>query len=328
MPAQAKIDKASRRKKIKREKKRELTPGIILGRFLLITILALMLGAVYKLFSSWQGRLWIPNTRFTVVVAKDNPTIYSYNPRSGELLVIPVPENTEVEASGGYGSFLAGNLWELGARKKAGGGILSASLMKSLGFPIDAWVGPDGEDLFQNKSLFWPALALKAAFLGQLETNLTFFDRFQILLAVGGTPGVGRRAIDLEGIGIIKKTFLADGVEGFTVLPERAKVVFEAFRDETVLEEGHTLIVVNTSGKRGLAGGVVQVVTALGVRVVGTAQRDEKVDGCVVKKRPNIKESVSTKRIAGIFGCNQEVGDFSGASDIELLLGDPFAGRF
>lgn len=328
MPAQAKIDKGSRRKKARREKKRRLTPSVLLGRFLTIALLALALGGFYKLFSSWQTRLWIPNTRFTVVVARDNPTIYSYNPKNGELLVIPIPKNTEVEASGGYGNFLVGSLWELGVREGTGEETLSVSLTKALGLPIDAWIGPEGEGLFQGQPLAWPVLALKALVSGQLKTNLTFFDRFQILLAAGGTSQVNRRIIDLEGTSIIKRTFLADGVEGFTVLPERAKVVFEAFRDEVVLGEGHTLIVVNTTEKRGLAADVVRVAITLGVRVVGTSQREEKVAGCVVKRRPNIKGSVSARKLAGIFGCRHEVGDFLGASDMELVLGEEFAKRF
>lgn len=321
MPAQAKIDRGSRRKKAKRERKRSSTPFVILGRFLVIALFALALGGLYKLFSSWQNRLWIPGARFTVIVAADNPTIYSYNPKNNELLVITVPKNTEVEAAGGYGNFFAGSLWELGVRKGVGGEILSASLTRALGFPIDAWVDWRGERLLLSKS---PNIEV----LGPIMTNLTFFDRFNLLLAAGGTSQVNRRMIDLEGIGIIKKTVLADGVGGFTVLPERAKVVFEAFRDETVLGEGRTLVVVNTTGERGLAADVVRVAATLGLRVVGTSQREDKVRGCIVKKRPNVKDSVSARRLAGIFACRQEVGNFSGASDMELILGEEFARRF
>lgn len=325
MPAQAKIDRLNAHRLSKKSnRQRKLTAGILLKRFLLFAFLLFALGLSWKIYSAWKNRIWDTDTRLTVAVAQENPTLYSYSPSSQELTIIVIPANTQVDAAGGYGSWLAGSLWDLGIQEKRRE-LLSFSLEKNLGVPVDGFIGLEGGFFFQTTP--WP-VKFFAALAGNFATNLTFFDRLALVFGPGSVPTPNRRIINLEGQGVITKAVLSDGQEGFIVVPERAKVIFEALRDDKILSEGKTLIITNATDKKGLAGDVVRVASTLGVRVIGAQTAGQKVEDCLVKTRLASKDSVSVKRLAKIFGCSQEIGEFEGHADIEIVLGEGFAKRF
>lgn len=312
-------------KGLRPKRRKSLTASILLQRFLLFAFLLFATGLFGKVYSAWKNRIWDTNTRFTVVVAQKDPTLYSYNPSFSELTVVSIPGNTQLDAAGGYGSWLAGSLWSLGVQEKRRD-LLSSSLEKNLGVPIDGFLGPGGEEFFKNT--VWPVNFFRV-FWGDVTSNLTFFDRVRLVFGSARTSTTSRRTLDLEGQGVITKTVLADGQEGFIVLPERSRVVFEAFRDEGVLNEGKTLIVVNGTDKKGLASDVVRIASTLGARVVGTQTRiEQKIENCLIKTRPEDKNSLSVKRLTRVFDCEQEIEEIGGQADIEIILGEGFAKRF
>lgn len=312
--------KGSRSKRGKR-----LTATGVLKHFLLFAFLLFALGLSWKVYSAWKNRVWDTPTRFTVVVAEENPTLYSYDPSFSELTIISVPANTQLDAAWGYGSWLAGSLWSLGVQEKRWD-LLSLSLAKNLGVPIDGFVGPGGEKFFQNS--IWPLKIFKAL-MGDVATSLTFFDRIKLLFGPANTPKANRRVISLEEQGVITKTVLADGQKGFVVLPERSRIFFEGLRDERILDEGKTLIVTNSTDKKGLASDVVKITSTLGLRAIGAQTKiNEKIEDCLIKTRPRDKNSLSVKRLVKVFNCNVEVEEFEGPADIEILLGEGFTKRF
>lgn len=302
----------------------------ILRRFLLFTFLALFTGVLWKVYLSWQNQVFVPGTRLTVVVAQENPTLYSYNPSSRELTIIVIPKNTQVEAAGGYGSWPIGSLWNLGKQEGQKGELLRVSVMKAFGVPVDGWVGPDGEDLFKDEPLAFPTKIFKAISTGGLKTDLTFFDRLN-LLSIGAVSFSRRSSLDLETKGVLEKKLLPDGVEGFIIIPERGKIVFEELRDLTLLNEKKTAFVFNATGKAGLAGQAVQVVQTLGIRVIGAGKGEEgKIEDCQIRVKEKDTGSISARKLSQVFGCKLTTGGFteSASSDIEILLGSGFAKRF
>lgn len=329
MPAQAKIDRlAGGRGKKTAGRRRKTKPFFLLRRFLLLAGAALLVGIFWKSFSSWQDRLWIPGARFTVLVAEEDPTLYSYNPKSKELFIISFPANTEVEAARGLGTYLLGKLWALGEQENLSGELLASSVSRVFGLPIDGWMGPGGKSFFEPAGLSWPAVFLKAVFSGLGETNLTFFDRLNTLLEVAPVSRVYRKEISLEDKKVIVKSRLSDGVAGFKVVPEQARVVFEVLQDEAVFEEGKTVEIVNATDKTGLGTSVAGVLSTLGARVVGTQTRREDVDDCVVRFKKSAAGSLTARKIVGILKCGREEKDSGAFADIEVLLGEKFAKRF
>lgn len=326
MPAQKSVKhKLTRRKSASRRR----NPGYFVRWILLLGISVLLLWGSWRLFNSFRNRVWKEGTRITFAVAARDPVLYSYSPQSRELLVFRIPGSTQMEVAGGYGTFPAGNLLELGRGKGKEGDLLRLSIQRSLGIPVDAWLGEGGEKFFSPRPLSKIA-AFKEVLSGSLlPTNLTFFDKAALILNVSGVGTADRRSLDLEVTKVLKREKFSDGVEGFVVVPEQGKLLFEALRDELIVREGKTLVVVNTTTERGLASRVANIGGVLGMRVVGIQTEGEEGDApCIVKGKREHLRSVSAHRLSQIFQCKTEEGDTRAATSLEIILGRDFVNTF
>ena len=114
-----------------------------------------LISGLQALILGWREKVWISNSRLTVVVAQEDPIIYSFDPIQEKLTIFAIPHDTQVETSSSYGNLLVGNLWKLGEQEKMDGELLRLSLQKTLGIPIDAWVEERGSGFFDQNSLGW-----------------------------------------------------------------------------------------------------------------------------------------------------------------------------
>lgn len=292
-------------------------------------LLLLFLGfSVFKLFGAWHNRLWLGETRITIIVASENPTLYSYNPENATIAEIKIPQNTEVESVSGYGNWLVGSLWNLGKQEKKSGFLLSRSVQKSLGVPVDAWIGPGGEVLFTDHKLGFLAAVFQVARARSIESNLTFFDRVNIILAASRVGRLSRISTDLVKRGVISKTVLPDGMSGYVITPEKTTSGLD-LRDDKVFMEAKTLKVTNSTKTSGLAAQVSRVASVLGLRVISTDTTTQKVLGvCVVAGKESDLKSVAAQRLVQIYGCSQEVGNPSGPTNLEIIIGAKFANEY
>lgn len=298
-------------------------------KVLLLGLLFGLLAFIFKSYQAWKHRLWINGARITVVVASSDPTIYSYNPENATIASVVIPKNTQVSASGNYGTWLAGSLWGLGVQEKKGGQLLSRSVQKTLGVPVDAWTGPGGEALFADHKLGVLAAVFQVIQMQGVETNLTFFDKVNIILASGTVGRLSRTKIDLEKKDVIVKTNLSDGVQGYVVIPESTNLALDPLRDDKVFAQAKTLKIINSSQTSGLATQVARVSNILGLRVLSTDTTDKKVLGaCVVRGKQSDLATIAAKRLIQTYNCDSEVGEPSGLANFEMILGKKFALEF
>jgi hypothetical protein len=298
---------------LRRKEHARKRPTFFLFRILLLIFLIGLAAISWKIFSLWQERRW-KEDGLTILVASENPTVYSYKP-GATLIVIQIPKDTEVEAAGGYGRFLVGNLWEFGLQEKDEG-ILARSIQKNLGIPIDAWIDKKGEKLFESKFFEWLFV----------KTNLNLFDRAKIFLTINQVGLMNRHNIDLVRAGVLRPQVLSDGTKGFVVVPEKAITTFSILHDERVLEEGKTLRIVNTTKKDGLGKDTSYAVTTLGLRVIAIEATTDKYSGlCKVKVSSSHRNSYSARRLATLFGCEFLRESPKGQVSIEMVLGERFA---
>lgn len=292
-----------------------------------VLIIAVVVGV--NLFQSWKSKMWISGTRFTIVVAEHNPVIYSYNPTNEELTVIEIPQNVQLEATRGYGTWLAGSLWELGKQENLKGDLLAASLSKSFGIPIDGWIGPNGSLLFKSQPLGLVSALHKSIFPGGMETNLTIFDRISLLMKVSNLSIANRQEINIVDRGVLKRTVFADGLEGYLISPDQAKVMFTFLKDDLISKEGLNAVVINAAGKNGLASEVVNISSLLGLRVIGTETRQSlSEEDCLIKASSSLRETFSVRKLSKILGCEVSGQNLESHADIEIVLGEKFSKRF
>lgn len=296
---------------------------IFIALFLLIFIFA-----VWKLFNSWKNSQWVLGTRITVVVASKSPAVYSYSPQTERLTVFELPEKTQLETVRGYGRWFVGSLWQLGKQEKLEGELLQQTIQKALGLPVDAWIEEKGGGLFALRKLGFASAFVEALTSTSIKSNLTFFDRLHLIMRVG-TVGIGnRRQIDLAAFGVIEEEELEDGTTGFVVIPEKAKLAFEIWRDDLVFAEEKKVVIVNTTERSGLAQDVTRIASVLGVRIIGAQTNKEKVNDCEVRGLNSQLKSLSAKRLVAVFGCEEIDTKVLAPQDLELWLGEGFSKRF
>lgn len=305
-----------------------LKPAFLLVSFLALFVFLLAASTAWKVYLGFKNKLWDGKTRLTVVVAKENPEIYSIEVATGTLTKFSIPKNTQIEAANKYGKWYVGSLFELGRQKHLKGELLQRSLQKSLGIPVDAWIEEGGEGLFETSALGKFGAWQRAIFTGTLDTNLTFFDRLNLLAAASGDVTV--KEISLTATRVVVKTKLSDGEEAYTVVPEQANVTFEKFlRDDIVFAETKTVSVLNSVGKTGIGGEVTRVAQVLGARVIGARATDEKYKGvCRIRGEKESLGTVSAVRIAKIYGCEVEERAPRGPASLEIILGDNFVEEY
>lgn len=331
MPAQVRFAHRVKQRTARndREKPRRVRLRNITQPIFFIVLSFFVLSFSFFVFRSWNSRVWRNNARITVAVAEENPTIYSYNPQNQSIYKTTVPENTQVTASGGYGEWLAGSLWGLGQQEGLGGKVLKNSIIKSLGIPIDGWVDKNGEVIFSGGKFGLFGAVTQVFKMRGIKTDLTFFDKVNLLVALGQVGRFSRTDIDLEKRGIIKVEELSDGLKGFIVVAERSTTGLDILRDDKVFVEMKTLKVSNASSKSGLAQEVSRVASVLGVRVLDTSSADDKYRGtCLITGEEAHIKSLSAKRLSQIYGCEKSVKKLNGAANLEFTIGDRFAKDF
>ncbi|MBI2590581.1 MAG: hypothetical protein HYW33_01730 [Candidatus Blackburnbacteria bacterium] len=310
---------ARRNRRISSAKKNRLTP--VAKYLVLIAILAILGLVLWRLVDAWANRLWKDGSRITVVVADQPPVVFSYNPENASITQFVVPANTQLDTSGGYGSWLAGSLWDLGVQEKVGGQILSRSVQRSFGIPVNGWTGKGGNILFSGSKLGLFSLI-------NIQSNLTFFDKVNLLFASSRVRKLSRTTIDLERQGIVKTKTLADGTAGFVII-DKSVSRLDTLKDDKVLSEEKTLKITNSSSVSGLALQVSRVSSTLGLRVISTDTIKDKVLGiCTVRGKDSELKSFAAQRLLDTFGCGSEVGDPSGPTNLEMILGAKFPKEF
>ncbi|MDO8503411.1 MAG: LytR C-terminal domain-containing protein [bacterium] len=316
--------KLTRRKVVNQRKK----PQYFVRWIFLLGVFILLFWGGWRLFGLFRNRVWRGDARITFVVHARDPIIYSLSPTQ-KLLSFKIPGNTQIETVGEYGTFPAGSLWELGQQKGKGGELLRLSIQRSLGISVDAWIGEGGGEFFSPRPLS-RIVALKEAILGGgIATNLTFFDRLALLINLSSVNSADKKSLDLETSRVLKKQEFPDGASGFVVVPEQAKLIFQALRDEGIVREGKTLIVVNTTPQHGLAGKVADVAGALGVRVIAAQTEGSARDGhCVIRGKKEDLGSLSARRLSQVFQCEREDGEARGGAKLEIILGRDFVNTF
>lgn len=322
MPKKSLTDKI--RKKIQKRKVRtgKNNHWFLLGIILLIALLLATYGR--KMFLSWQASTWIPQTRLTVVVANKNPEIYSIDSETGKVLKAVIPANTQLTASFGYGNWLAGSLWTFGIQEKRGGELLAKSVQKSFGIPVDAWIGEGGEVLFESNPFGFVSSYPIAVAAGRAKTNLTFYDRLSLLLKALPSE---IEEVNLQAIGVLRKTTFSDGVEGYAVTPDKTKAL-SMFRDDGIFLEDQKLTIINSSSRAGLALLVGQISANLGLRVVDIQNKQSRVETCEVRGNNLQLQSRGAKRLIQLFNCETQSDELNNSLEIQLVLGEAFAKGF
>ena len=281
----------------------------------LIMIIAFVLLYLFNRPSLWdkEGKLSL------VVGGVGDVSVYVFNPSSEEITKIVIPQNTQVEVSRELGTWKTGSLWQLGVNEKLGGVVLAETLIKNFHLPINAWASDQANSYYEGE-----LVGITKATVMTTRTNLSVIDRIRLALFSAGIKNFKKETINLENIGILEKTNLEDGSEGFIITRELPQKVKAHFSDELISGEGLRVVIYDHTGNREGYKQVGGVLETLGAKVASVIRKDEQDFDCVV----SANDDHALNLVSGVFACDIEDGQVNGSFDIEIKIGRVFSDRY
>ena len=328
----------ARKKSRSKSKKQRLNTflQLILWVFLIVCLVAAFLWGI----QTYTSATWKKQERVNIVINSNPIVVLSLHPAEKRLYVLPIPQNTYVEVSHGYGSYRLGAVYELGSIEKKDT-LFVETVEEFLGIPIDGWItftqaqGRKTElsqEEIQNTMLRFGTLSTFIQSKGftslsslHVMTNLTLFDRVRLWFEVRQLRSDQIRFGSLKDQMIISDLVLADGSIAFSADPSRVEVVVqELFQDEQIRKENLSVRILNGTGKPGLSQRYARFVSNLGAHVVeiGNAERSDVEKTYIITTKPKIKDAYTTERLAKLLNSSimEEISD-KGLSDIVIIIG-------
>jgi hypothetical protein len=288
---------------MQRRKKRQRKKYYIFIGIIFLVVIAL--GYFYNLSKTryWDGKHGLN----VAIGGKEDVYLISIDPEGNEVSKIIIPGNTEVELSRDLGEMKIKNVWQLGFNEGLKGNLLSETITKN--FKIASYTWTDDEHFL----LF-----------GKHLTNLSFGDRFRIMLFLKGIKNYKGNEIDLAKTSYLNSSKLKDGVNGFIITKNIPKVM-SILSDDTRLTKGNLKIkIIDLGGSRGVAESLGEIIESLGGKVNLIEVGEQNNTDCTVLS--NNQEARSF--LSHTFGCN--VGKLTDKTsfDVQITFGKTFSERF
>ncbi len=268
-----------------------------------------------------RPHIWNRSERLVIAIARDNgeAAVVFVDPLVSSITTIVIPADTLVNVGRQLGEWKIKSVWQLGQNEKVGGKLLAETVTKTFRIPAEAW----GNEKIANFISGKPLDILKAFTLSG-QTNLTLRDKIFLSLFSLRLKMADKIFIKMEETGVLEKTKLPDGQEGYVVRTILSPQLVGIFSDSQVSKEGKLIQIIDKTGEFSVAQKVGQIIETLGAKVVFLSKKEESEGDCIARGN----NSVTLKKIAKIFSCQVVSKGDSSDLDIEVEIGKSFAKRF
>lgn len=309
---------AQRRKKLRDFKKKKTSKK--LNIFILLTLL---LGIVILLLYFLGKRHCQGNLKISMVFPDENGNIVvsTFSKKEKEITLINIPPNTQLEVSRQLGSWKAKSLWQLGINEKYEGKLLQETITKNFHFPVSIWADKEAFGFVSGNLI----KLIKAAFF-PYRSNLSFGDRLTLFFISFGIQNEKINYYDLSEMGVLKKTKLTDGEEGYIVLKEIPINIMSSFSESFNPDFGYMVQVINATGSRSMAENIGKTVESMGFKITSIKEEtsvDNDTDCLIYGKNKDIINKISL-----IYSCKEEDNKNNDGFDIVIKLGSKFSRRY
>lgn len=306
----------------KQQKKKKINRIKRVARTVVFFVLLVFLLSIFIIFLlAKRNSFWDAKSHLNVVINSSPLLVLSINPPRNFYLT-SLDENLYVEV-GDLGFYRLGKVFELGELKGEGSGLLRRTIQKELGVPIDVVINFD--DAKVDFSLENSA-ALKS-FLGKKVENATIkaggndlvkWDFFSIYFS-----GLIDKLVLVE-FKAFKKGSLPDGQEVDIIDQTKLFKFRDYFLDEKIVDDGLSIVVWNSTEKKGLGKQTADILTSMGLKVVDVSSTDLKIESknCLLMANAEVSKTHSFKRTRLIFECDsEETIDEEIRADMVLIMG-------
>lgn len=315
----------SKRQETRKTKLAVITLGIVLGLLLLAQAVKL----TQAVFSPWKISsqktfLWTGDFNINLLIRGERIALVSFNPREQKLSYIDIPDSTFLEVNQNFGKWQLSAIYDLGGNE-----LLRTSLSQFFGLPIEAILDFSSqyskmptEDLIGELK---DTLAL-VNILPNLKSNLSPFEILKLNRGIAGVRFDKIRRIDLEQLGVLEETRLADGTMVLIADYQRLDSAISDLVDPIVKLEHKTIAVFNATDYPLLASRAARVISNIGGDVIITANSEKRLQ----KTQIFGEQSRTLERLWQIFGKSGTIDPSLGEQDssraqINVYLGEDYA---
>ena len=260
------------------------------------------------------------NLNSTIVFMNDSGDVMvsSFNKKRKEINSILIPANTQLEVSRQLGSWKTKSIWQLGINESYSGKLLQETVIKNFHFPVNMWADNLASGFVSGNFI----KLLKATFL-PYKSNLSIGDRLNIFLVSLGIQNERVSLLDLSEVGVLKKTRLPDGENGFVVLKDVPISVMSSFSEEIGTEKSLMVQVIDATGVRSIAENVGETIEAMGLKVTSIKEESSQDFDCFVSG----DDPIFVKKVSQIYSCQIKKDEHNGF-DMIIKLGSQFSKRY
>ena len=284
----------------------------LLPFLLFFVILIFVLFIFFLKTSTWDSK-----GKFILAInGKDSVLVSVFDPKTGTIVSVSIPQNAQVAAAGELGTWKLGSLWELGHNEKQEGNLLAKTVTKNFAFPVYAWGDYKAAGFTGRKFA-----EILPAILGSYKTSLKIGDRMRLGLFVLGAGPSKRTVIDLADVNesLKRETFL-DGSEGFVIKGSVPDRIIALFSDEVTAAKNYKAGFVLKSKRIKSIDAVSRVIEVMGIKSASIVKDNPEDVNCIVTG----EDKKLVKSIALVLGCVGQEKKIEGSFDIEVILGEQF----
>lgn len=315
-----------------------------LFRLFLFSIILLFL--IFVIVKVLNARQWDGNTRISLAIYSDPPTIFSLDPRLKRAFIISYPSNTLLEVPFGYKTYTASSIFKLGEldKERGGGKLLAKTVENTFGIYINGFVSLDyapiamgtinSQRISQLKSNYFSlsgslvSIIDMIQFLSKVNTNLSLIDLYGVWAQVRAIRSDRIEFIDLESAQVLVDDLLADKTAVKRIdFDQLDLVVTNRFQDQMMRSESVTLEVSNASGRDRLASQFARILRLRGANVIikSTDQSIQK-DNCILYlSQASFRNALITQFLTHAYDCSIRDGNTDQMkANIKIVVGEQF----
>lgn len=258
--------------------------GVLIGLIILSKILGLALflqqpAGIQPLDRfSWDG---VSSINLVVVWPKNDretgQSVVSFNPKDNQITVMDIVGDTYTSLPKSLGSWRLGSVYRLGEDEATGfgGRLLSLSISKLLGLPIDGLVmlpkkpDPPMEEIVRG---FRQNRLSIISFVRNVKSDLSPLQLAKVLWALSGVRGDKTLSLNFLTSNITQSKLLPDSSRVLGVDTIRLDLfIRQNLADPNFVQESKNIVILNATSHAGLTVDAARMVTNMGGNVIITA---------------------------------------------------------
>lgn len=271
------------------------------------------------LFFKLSSNVWNGVDKASIVYREENGdiSVVVLDPKLSDITTLTIPKDTQVDVAQNYGTFILGNVWQLGINEKLGGVLLAETVTENFLFPTTLWAGG-------STGLETGKLSEMICFIfAPGKTNIRFGDRVKMVMFSAKIQDIGRTNINLGSSKFLSKKILEDGHPGYVLEGPMSQRLTIYFADNQIEADNIKINITDATGTPGVADKLGQILEVLGGKIVSIDKKTTAEDSdCIISG----KNEAAVGKISKLFSCKEGTGDSS--FDLDMKIGKTFSERF